>query len=108
MRRFCRWLRRTSLDELPNLLNVIRGEMSIIGPRPHVPEEVAKYEPWHRQRLTITPGMTCLWQVNGRSDLTFDEQVRFDLYYAESWSLWLDIKILLWTFPAVITRRGAY
>jgi exopolysaccharide biosynthesis polyprenyl glycosylphosphotransferase len=106
--RMGRWLRRTSLDELPNLLNVLRGEMSIIGPRPHVTEEVAKYEPWHRQRLAITPGMTCLWQVNGRSDLTFDEQVRFDLYYAERWSLWLDIKILLWTIPAVITRRGAY
>ena len=103
-----RWLRRTSLDELPNLLNVLRGEMSLVGPRPHVPEEVAKYEPWHRQRLALMPGLTCLWQVNGRSDLTFDEQVRFDLYYAERWSLWLDIKILLWTIPAVITRRGAY
>ena len=103
-----RVLRRTSLDELPNLLNVLRGDMSLVGPRPHVPEEVAKYDPWHRQRLGLTPGITCLWQVNGRSDLTFDEQVRFDLYYAESWSLWLDIKILLWTLPAVVTRRGAY
>lgn len=102
------WLRRTSLDELPNLINVLRGEMSIVGPRPHVPEEVEVYEPWHRQRLAITPGMTCLWQVNGRSDLSFDEQVRFDLYYAERWSLWLDIKIILRTFPAVLTRRGAY
>jgi exopolysaccharide biosynthesis polyprenyl glycosylphosphotransferase len=102
------WLRRTSLDELPNLFNVIRGEMSLVGPRPHVPDEVEVYEPWHRQRLAITPGMTCLWQVNGRSDLSFDEQVRFDLYYAERWSLWLDIKIILRTFPAVITRRGAY
>lgn len=101
-------LRRTSLDELPNLLNVLRGDMSLVGPRPHVPEEVAKYEPWHRQRLSLVPGLTCLWQVNGRSDLTFDEQVRFDLYYAESWSIWLDIKILLWTIPAVLTRRGAY
>ena len=106
--RIGRWLRRTSLDELPNLLNVLRGEMSLVGPRPHVPEEVAKYEPWHRQRLTLMPGLTCLWQVNGRSDLTFDEQVRFDLYYAERWSLWLDVKILLWTVPAVLTRRGAY
>jgi len=101
-------LRRTSLDELPNLLNVLRGDMSLVGPRPHVPEEVEKYDPWHRQRLSIVPGLTCLWQVNGRSDLTFDEQVRFDLYYAESWSIWLDIKILLWTIPAVVTRRGAY
>ncbi|MGN6674283.1 MAG: sugar transferase [Thermomicrobiales bacterium] len=106
--RMGRWLRQTSLDELPNLFNVLRGEMSLVGPRPHVPEEVAKYEPWHLQRLEIVPGMTCLWQVNGRSDLTFDEQVRFDLYYAERWSLWLDIKILLWTVPAVLTRRGAY
>jgi exopolysaccharide biosynthesis polyprenyl glycosylphosphotransferase len=102
------WLRRTSLDELPNLFNVLRGEMSIVGPRPHVPDEVDVYEPWHRQRLAIVPGMTCLWQVNGRSDLSFDEQVRFDLYYAERWSLWLDIKIILRTFPAVLTRRGAY
>ncbi len=101
-------LRRTSLDELPNLLNVLRGDMSLVGPRPHVPEEVAKYDPWHRQRLGLVPGLTCLWQVNGRSDLTFDEQVRFDLYYGESWSIWLDIKILLWTVPAVVTRRGAY
>lgn len=102
------WLRRTSLDELPNLFNVIRGEMSLVGPRPHVPDEVDMYEPWHRQRLAITPGMTCLWQVNGRSDLSFDEQVRFDLYYAERWSLWLDVKIILRTFPAVLSRRGAY
>ncbi len=106
--RMGRLLRRTSLDELPNLFNVMRGEMSIVGPRPHVPEEVAKYDPWHRQRLAILPGLTCLWQVNGRSDLTFDEQVHFDLYYTEHWSPWLDIKILLWTIPAVITRRGAY
>lgn len=103
-----RWLRRTSLDELPNLFNVLRGEMSIVGPRPHVPEEVAHYEPWQRQRLATTPGITCLWQVNGRSHLTFDEQVQFDLYYAEHWSLWLDIKIILRTIPAVLTGRGAY
>jgi lipopolysaccharide/colanic/teichoic acid biosynthesis glycosyltransferase len=93
---------------LPNLFNVMRGEMSLVGPRPHVPDEVEIYEPWHRQRLATTPGMTCLWQVNGRSDLSFDEQVRFDLYYAERWSLWLDIKIILRTFPAVLSRRGAY
>ena len=73
-----------------------------------MPDEVEVYEPWHRQRLAITPGMTCLWQVNGRSDLSFDEQVRFDLYYAERWSLWLDVKIILRTIPAVLSRRGAY
>lgn len=106
--RIGRWLRRTSLDELPNIFNVLRGEMSIVGPRPHVPEEVAQYEPWQRQRLAITPGITCLWQINGRSNLTFDEQVQFDLYYAEHWSLWLDIKIMLRTIPAVLTGRGAY
>ncbi len=106
--RIGRWLRRTSLDELPNVFNVLRGEMSIVGPRPHLPQEVAQYEPWQRQRLAITPGITCLWQVNGRSNLTFDEQVQFDLYYAEHWSLWLDIKIILRTIPAVLTGRGAY
>ncbi len=103
-----RWLRRTSLDELPNLFNVLRGEMSIVGPRPHLPQEVAQYEPWQRQRLTTTPGITCLWQINGRSLLTFDEQTRLDLYYAEHWSLWLDFKIILKTIPAVLTARGAY
>ena len=103
-----RWLRRTSLDELPNLFNVLRGEMSLVGPRPAVPEEVALYEPWHHQRLAVMPGMTGLWQVNGRSDLTFDEMVRLDLYYAEHWSLWLDLKIMLRTIPAVLTGRGAY
>lgn len=103
-----RWLRRTSLDELPQLFNIIRGDMSLVGPRPAVPEEVAKYEPWHRQRLDAMPGLTGLWQVNGRSNLSFDEMVRLDLYYAEHWSLWLDLKILLRTIPAVLTARGAY
>lgn len=103
-----RWLRRMSLDELPQLLNIVKGDMSLVGPRPAVPEEVAKYEPWHRQRLAVLPGLTGLWQVNGRSDLSFDEMVRLDLYYAEHWSLWLDFKILLRTIPAVVTARGAY
>lgn len=103
-----RWLRRTSLDELPQLINIIRGDMSLVGPRPAVPDEVAKYEPWHRQRLEAMPGLTGLWQVNGRSNLSFDEMVRLDLYYAEHWSLWLDLKILLRTIPAVLTARGAY
>lgn len=103
-----RWLRRTSLDELPQLFNIVKGDMSLVGPRPAVPEEVAKYEPWHRQRLDAMPGLTGLWQVNGRSNLSFDEMVRLDLYYAEHWSLWLDLKILLRTIPAVLTARGAY
>lgn len=102
------WLRRTSLDELPQFVNVMRGEMSIVGPRPPVPAEVAKYDTWHLDRLLITPGLTGLWQVSGRSNLTFEEMVRLDLYYAEHWSPWLDIKIMLRTIPAILTARGAY
>jgi exopolysaccharide biosynthesis polyprenyl glycosylphosphotransferase len=101
-------LRRFSLDELPQFLNVLSGHMSVIGPRPQLPEEVATYEEWHKQRLLVTPGLTGLWQVNGRSNLSFDEMVRLDLYYAEHWSPWLDIKIVLRTIPAVVTGRGAY
>jgi exopolysaccharide biosynthesis polyprenyl glycosylphosphotransferase len=106
--RFGRFLRRTSLDELPQFLHILRGEMSLVGPRPQLPEEVETYEEWHKQRLLVTPGLTGLWQINGRSHLTFDEMVRLDLYYAEHWSLWLDIKILLRTIPAVLLGRGAY
>ena len=101
-------LRKFSLDELPQIWNVFRGEMSFVGPRPPLPREVAEYQVWHHQRLLVRPGMTGLWQVNGRSDLSFDQMVRLDLYYAENWSLWLDIKILLRTVPAVIFGRGAY
>jgi lipopolysaccharide/colanic/teichoic acid biosynthesis glycosyltransferase len=82
--------------------------MSIVGPRPPVPAEVAEYDEWHRGRLLVTPGLTGLWQVSGRSNLTFDEMVRLDLYYAEHWSPWLDIKIILRTVPAIVTARGAY
>ncbi len=103
-----RFLRRWSLDELPQFLQVLRGEMSLVGPRPQLPEEVASYDEWHHQRLLVTPGLTGLWQVNGRSNLTFDEMVRLDLYYAEHWSPWLDAKILLRTIPAVLSGRGAY
>lgn len=101
-------LRKLSLDELPQFINVLLGEMSIVGPRPPVPAEVAEYDDWHRGRLLVTPGLTGLWQVSGRSNLTFDEMVRLDLYYAEHWSPWLDIKIILRTFPAIVTARGAY
>ena len=102
------WLRKFSIDEMPQIWNVFRGEMAFVGPRPPLSREVAEYQPWHQQRLLVRPGMTGLWQVNGRSDLSFDQMVRLDLYYAENWSLWLDIKILLRTVPAVLFGRGAY
>lgn len=101
-------LRKASLDELPQLINVIRGEMSLVGPRPAIPEEVAQYNAWHMRRLEVTPGLTGLWQVLGRSNTSFDEMVRFDIYYTEHWSLWLDLRILLMTIPAVLSGRGAY
>lgn len=101
-------LRRTSLDELPQFLNILVGEMSVVGPRPQVPDEVALYDEWHFARLLVTPGLTGLWQVSGRSDLKFDEMVRLDLYYAENWSPGLDVKIMLRTIPALLTSRGAY
>jgi exopolysaccharide biosynthesis polyprenyl glycosylphosphotransferase len=101
-------LRRTSLDELPQLWNVIRGEMALVGPRPPTPDEVAQYEPWHHRRLSVTPGMTGLWQVLGRSDTSFDEMVRLDIYYTEHWTPGLDLRILLQTIPVVLARRGAF
>ncbi len=103
-----RRVRRWSLDELPQFVNVLRGDMSLVGPRPQIPEEVMHYAEWHKQRLMVTPGLTGLWQVGGRSNLTFDEMVRLDLFYAEHWSPWLDAKIVLRTIPAVLTRRGAH
>jgi lipopolysaccharide/colanic/teichoic acid biosynthesis glycosyltransferase len=104
-----RVLRRTSLDELPQLLNVFKGDMSLVGPRPPVPYEYECYDIWHRQRLLgVKPGITGLWQVEGRSRVKFDEMVRLDLRYARSWSLWLDIKILLKTPRAVCSGEGAY
>lgn len=101
-------LRRTSLDELPQLFNVLKGEMSLVGPRPPTPEEVTAYQQWHTKRLAVPPGMTGLWQVSGRSDLSFDEMVLLDLYYIENWSPWSDINILLRTVPKVILGEGAY
>ncbi len=102
------FLRRTSLDELPQLINVLQGDMSLVGPRPPIPAEVEKYQAWHRKRLEVPPGMTGLWQVSGRSDLTFDEMVLLDLYYVEHWSPWLDITIMLRTIPQVLLGDGAY
>ena len=102
-------LRRTSLDELPQFLNVLLGEMSLVGPRPAIPYEVESYDTWHRQRvLAVKPGITGLWQVGGRSRVKFSDMVRMDLRYARSWSVWGDVRILLKTPRAVISREGAY
>jgi exopolysaccharide biosynthesis polyprenyl glycosylphosphotransferase len=101
------WLRRSSLDELPQFLNVLRGEMSVVGARPPIPYEVEEYDPAHRRRLDMKPGITGLWQVSGRSRLSFEEMVRIDLYYIENWSLWLDLKIILLTLPAILRGDGA-
>jgi exopolysaccharide biosynthesis polyprenyl glycosylphosphotransferase len=101
-------LRRTSLDELPQLLNVLRGDMSVVGPRPPIPYEVESYELWHRKRLDLKPGLTGLWQVSGRNRLPFEEMVRLDLYYIENWSLLLDLKIILRTLPVMLRGDDAY
>jgi len=103
-----RWIRRFSLDELPQIINVIRGEMSCVGPRPNLPAEVEQYQEWHKKRMTVSPGITGMWQVSGRSDLTFDEMVLLDIYYVENWNLAMDLGILLRSIPAIIAARGAY
>ena len=103
-----RWLRRASLDELPQLINVALGQMSLVGPRPALPSEVAAYLPDVRRRLIVRPGITGLWQVSGRSDLSWEETVRLDQEYVDNWSLLLDLRILLRTAGAVLTGRGAY
>jgi exopolysaccharide biosynthesis polyprenyl glycosylphosphotransferase len=102
------FLRQTSLDELPQLINVVRGEMSLVGPRPPIPAEVEQYQEWQRKRLDIQPGMSGLWQVSGRSELTFDEMVMLDIYYGENWSMALDLQILLRTVPQLFFGDGAY
>jgi len=103
-----RLLRRLSIDEVPNVINVLRGEMSLVGPRPLPLRDYDQLEEWHRRRYNVLPGMTGLWQVAGRSDLTFDDLVRLDFYYIENWSIWLDISILVKTPGAVLARKGAY
>jgi lipopolysaccharide/colanic/teichoic acid biosynthesis glycosyltransferase len=102
-----RFLRKASIDELPQLFNVLRGEMSLVGPRPPLPSEVANYNERHLQRLSVLPGLTCLWQVSGRAELPFEEQVRLDLEYISRRSLALDLSLLIRTIPAVISGRGA-
>ena len=103
-----RFLRVTSIDEIPQFMNVLRGEMSLVGPRPPLPAEVAQYEPWQLRRLDVLPGITCLWQISGRSRIGFQEWMRLDLEYIKHRSLLLDLKILLRTIPAVLSRDGAY
>ena len=103
-----RWLRKASIDELPQLWNVLVGDMSLVGPRPAVPAEVAQYSAVERQRLDVKPGITCLWQISGRSDLPFDKQVELDIRYARERSLLLDLEIILRTIPAVLSAKGAY
>lgn len=103
-----KWLRKFSIDEMPQLWNVLRGDMSLVGPRPPVPSEVAQYSVEDRQRLLTKPGLTCFWQVGGRSNIDFAGQVRLDLEYIRSESIWLDLKLLLQTIPAVVLGKGAY
>jgi exopolysaccharide biosynthesis polyprenyl glycosylphosphotransferase len=102
-----RWMRRYSLDELPQLLNVLRGDMSIVGPRPPVPAEVEQYEPWQRRRLSVRPGLTCIWQVSGRNQISFEDWMYLDLRYIDHWSLINDFNLIFRTVPVVVTGRGA-
>ena len=108
MTRVGAFLRRFSIDEVPQVLNVIRGEMSLVGPRPLPVRDYEQLQDWHRKRYLVMPGMTGLWQISGRSELSFDDLVRLDFYYLDNWSIWLDVSILLKTLPAVLDRRGAY
>lgn len=103
-----RWLRRTSLDELPQVWNVLRGDMTLVGPRPPIPDEVFEYEAWQLQRLSVRPGLTCLWQISGRSRIGFDEWMRLDMEYIDRYGFLLDLWILLRTIPAVVSGEGAY
>jgi lipopolysaccharide/colanic/teichoic acid biosynthesis glycosyltransferase len=102
-----KWMRKFSIDELPQLWNVFVGDMSLVGPRPPIPKEVEQYERWQRRRLSMKPGITCLWQVGGRNEIDFDSWMKLDMEYIDNWSLGLDLKILLKTIPVVLLARGA-
>ncbi len=104
---FGRFLRHTSIDEFPQLWNVLVGNMSLVGPRPPIPSEVQHYDPWHRRRLSMKPGLTCIWQISGRNHIGFEQWMKLDLQYIDNWSLWLDLKILAQTLPVVLTGLGA-
>ena len=105
--RIGKFLRKTSLDEFPQFWNVLKGDMSLVGPRPPLPSEVLQYEPWQRRRLSMKPGITCLWQVSGRNEINFENWMKLDLRYIDNWSVWLDLKILVQTVQVVLTGRGA-
>jgi lipopolysaccharide/colanic/teichoic acid biosynthesis glycosyltransferase len=102
------FLRRVSLDELPQFINILRGEMAIVGPRPPLPYEYECYEEWHKQRVKVKPGLTGLWQVQGRSSVPFEQMVRLDIHYIENWSLMMDLKIMLWTLPVMLAGTGGH
>ena len=104
---FGRFIRKYSIDELPQLINVLRGDMSVVGPRPPVPEEVAEYEGWQRRRLSVRPGLTCIWQVSGRNQISFEQWMLMDMQYIDNWSPAHDLNLILRTVPVVITGRGA-
>jgi exopolysaccharide biosynthesis polyprenyl glycosylphosphotransferase len=102
-----RFLRKTSIDELPQFWNVLRGDMSVVGPRPPIPSEVREYHRWQRRRLSMRPGITCIWQISGRSDVKFDRWMELDLQYIDNWSFWDDLKIVFKTIPVVLIGKGA-
>jgi lipopolysaccharide/colanic/teichoic acid biosynthesis glycosyltransferase len=103
-----RFLRKFSIDELPQIINVLKGELSLVGPRPPLPVEVEKYDEWEMKRMNVKQGITGLWQTSGRSELSFEEMARLDLYYIQNWSIEMDIKIILKTIPVILFGKGAY